>query len=96
MNGCDDCVYADWKRTKNGRLHPDKTGRCKFVWSPPPLPKAFSFSFSYNKSMPTPSGGFIERGCPRCDGCECFKPKEGDQHASHRLDEGRTGPSQDA
>jgi hypothetical protein len=64
---CDTCMHAVWKRTSNGRLHPDKTGRCGFVWVPPPIPKAFYFH------MPAkPSGGFIERGEARTDGCPCF------------------------
>lgn len=26
---CDDCVFADWRLTSNGRLHPSKEGKCK-------------------------------------------------------------------
>lgn len=26
---CDGCRHADWKRTANGRLHPDKQGKCR-------------------------------------------------------------------
>jgi hypothetical protein len=76
MNGCDDCAYADWKRTSNGRLHPDKFGHCRFVWVPPPLPKAFSFGYGGNRDRsPYTSGGYIERGDHRCDDCPCFKAK---------------------
>lgn len=25
---CEQCKYAEWKRTKNGRLHPSGQGRC--------------------------------------------------------------------
>lgn len=74
--GCDTCMYADWKRTSNGRLHPDKTGRCGFVWNPPPLPYAFSFSYSYGKGeVPKPNGGYITRGDGRGDGCPCYEMK---------------------
>lgn len=70
---CDSCKWADWKRTSNGRLHPDKTGRCKFVWSPPPLPIAFSFTYGRGGDLPKPSGGYIERGSDYTNGCVCFE-----------------------
>jgi hypothetical protein len=73
--GCDDCKHADWKRTKNGRLHPDKTGRCRFVWTPPPLPLAFHFSWGGRGKAPEPSGGYIERGDTRMNDCPCFEQK---------------------
>ena len=69
---CDDCTHAIWKLTSNGRLHPNKQGRCGFKWEPPPLPKAFYF---YGSSQGKPSGGYIERGEKRTDGCPCFSIK---------------------
>lgn len=30
MNPCIGCRFADWKKTAAGRLHPDKTGRCRY------------------------------------------------------------------
>ena len=27
---CEGCKFADWKRTANGRLHPDGYGKCKW------------------------------------------------------------------
>jgi hypothetical protein len=66
---CDQCAFAVWKRTSNGRLHPSKQGRCGFVWTPPPLPKAFYF---YGTGEPRPSGGSIERGENRTNDCPCF------------------------
>lgn len=70
---CDGCKYADWKKTSNGRLHPDKTGRCRFEWVPPPFPAAFYFSsWSSNAGeAPRPSGGFIERGQELRRECPC-------------------------
>lgn len=65
---CDDCKFADWKRTAAGKLHPDKTGRCTRLREFPldlRLPAAFYFVFE-----PHPSGGFIERGSElraKCD-----------------------------
>lgn len=68
---CDTCKFADWKRTSNGRLHPNKSGKCTFVWTPPPLPKAFYF---YGSSHARPNGGSIERGSSLTDGCPCYSP----------------------
>jgi hypothetical protein len=69
---CDLCVHAKWNRTSNGRLHPNKQGRCAFVWAPPPLPRAFSFSWGNRGVVPQPNGGWIERGDKSMDGCPCF------------------------
>lgn len=54
---CDDCALAVWKRTSNGRLHPDKSGRCGWEYRDKPLASAF-----YWLSAQKPSGGWIERG----------------------------------
>jgi hypothetical protein len=69
-NSCNNCKYADWEKTKNGSLHPNKQGKCKFVWTPPPLPKAYSFP-GFN-GYPSPSGGWIDRGAKACKDCPCF------------------------
>ena len=60
---CDGCKYADWRRTSNGRLHPDKSGRCVYLREHPlnlKVPAAFYWT-SWSQE-PNPSGGFIERG----------------------------------
>lgn len=68
---CDDCKFAEWKKTANGRLHPDKTGRCAFKWDMPPVPRAFYWL----GGKPRPCGGMIDRGNPdKLDDCPCFKP----------------------
>lgn len=59
---CDDCIFADWKRTSNGRLHPDKTGRCKAEIPEIVIPASFYWLSSYTRKSPRPSGGYIERG----------------------------------
>jgi hypothetical protein len=74
-NICDGCKFADWKRTKNGRLHPGKQGRCTFEWVPPPLPAAFYYFHGIKGSFPKPNGGWIERGA-NYDACETYQPKE--------------------
>jgi hypothetical protein len=71
-NGCDDCKWAEWKRTSNGRLHPDKSGRCKFVWIPPPIPRAFNFAYG-GETPKLSGGGYIERGNRQYDDCQCHE-----------------------
>lgn len=66
MRDCDDCAYAEWKLTKIGRLHPDKTGRCKKVIKVPALPGAY---YWISSEPPEPLGGFIERGKELKDHC---------------------------
>ncbi len=65
MTRCEDCKFADWKRTANGRLHPDKSGRCTFEVVIPALPR----SRYWQSRGPVPSGGYIERG--KLDEIEC-------------------------
>lgn len=71
MKQCNHCAHADWKRTANGRLHPDKTGRCTVVVKLPVLPQAF-----YWIGVPNASGGYIERGRELADHCAHFQRKE--------------------
>ena len=61
---CDKCKWANWNRTKTGRLHPDKSGRCTYKIAVPELPAAFDWGYlSYGRKTPIePSGGYIERG----------------------------------
>ena len=70
MMSCDDCAFAEWNRTKSGRLHPSKMGKCARLSKHPldlRLPEAFYWpSYRY---PPKPCGGAIERGVQfeRCD-----------------------------
>lgn len=61
MTNCTKCIYAQWKRTKNGRLHPSGDGRCGYKYAVPPLPVAMYWILG----VPNPSGGHINRhkGC---------------------------------
>ena len=36
---CVGCVYAEWRKTSNGRLHPDGSGNCTYQLPDSPLPK---------------------------------------------------------
>lgn len=62
MSTCDGCKYADWKKTSNGRLHPDKGGKCTRLKEHPldlRLPVAFDW---IGRGAPSPGGGYITRG----------------------------------
>ena len=59
MKDCTYCKYADWQRTKSGRLSPSGDGRCQYQWKIPPLPASMYFALSVNAL--TPSGGHISR-----------------------------------
>lgn len=43
MKNCTDCVYADWKKTAAGKLHPSGDGKCTNVVKLPKLPEEFYF-----------------------------------------------------
>jgi len=61
---CDDCRFAEWKRTKAGRLPPDGSGYCGYLKEHPlkiNLPSAFYF-IGFRRQFPPPSGGQIQRG----------------------------------
>jgi hypothetical protein len=66
MKLCDDCKWAEWKRTASGRLHHDKTGRCKKEVKIPDLPQAFWCDALYSLQI---KGGYIERGVENKDHC---------------------------
>lgn len=73
---CDGCVYAEWKRTTNGRLHPGKLGKCKWLAQHPlnlQIPQAFSWG-GWGRRHPIPFGGIIERGKVHRDLCVFKEP----------------------
>ena len=39
LSVCATCRFAEWKKTSNGRRHPDGTGRCGYQVPDAPLPK---------------------------------------------------------
>ncbi len=69
---CDDCDFAQWDRTKAGRLHPQKGGVCKRLERHPldlRIPAAFYWERA-GLNPPKPTGGYIERGVElqaKCD-----------------------------
>ncbi|MDY6857327.1 MAG: hypothetical protein SWO11_22015 [Thermodesulfobacteriota bacterium] len=58
MKKCNDCKFAEWNRTKTGRLHPSGDGQCKYPYKVPQLPGAF---YWIGRFGPKPYGGFINR-----------------------------------
>jgi hypothetical protein len=58
---CNGCFYAEWKRTSNERLHPDKMGRCTYPDKHPlDLEKKIPGAFLIFSSLRL-DGGYIER-----------------------------------
>ena len=54
MKNCTECKYAEWVRTKSGRLHQSGDGACQYKWSAPELPAAMYWS---GDKAPIPFGG---------------------------------------
>lgn len=57
MKNCNNCKYADWKKTVAGKLHPSGEGKCLYPYKVPPLPA----SMYWMNTETTPCGGFINR-----------------------------------
>ncbi len=58
MKTCIGCKYAEWARTKSGRLSPAGYGECKYKWKMPKLPASM---YWIGQREPSPSGGYISR-----------------------------------
>lgn len=58
---CDNCFWAEWKRTETGRLHPNKAGKCTKL-EKRPLNLDLPAAFYWIGGTPRPTGGLIERG----------------------------------
>ena len=59
---CDDCKFAEWKRTKSGALHPGKNGNCTFEKDVPMPHSMPAYGFNHNRKVIEIRGGWIERG----------------------------------
>ena len=58
MRNCTDCKYAQWEKTKTGRLHPSGNGKCTYNYKVPQLPA----SMHWHGGKPLkPLGGQINR-----------------------------------
>lgn len=67
MKKCVGCRFAEWNRTKAGRLHPSGDGRCNFNTALPVLPASMFW-------IPKPciGGGYINRREEFRDHCPCY------------------------
>ena len=64
---CITCAYAQWERTKNGRLSPTGSGRCTWKFHCP-IPVSM---YWIGKSSPEPAGGYINRH-EKLKHCPCY------------------------
>lgn len=75
---CPSCRFADWKRTANGRLHPDGYGMC--LWTPPHIPTPAVWGWplsSTSRQPPRPMGGTIGRNpVTPITTCETWEKKD--------------------
>jgi hypothetical protein len=67
MKNCTDCKWAQWRRTKAGKLHPSGDGSCAYPFKMPPLPQSM-----YWLSTPKPCGGGINRKQELNDHCAYY------------------------
>ena len=61
MKNCEGCKWAEWSKTKAGKLHPSGVGKCTFPYSLPELPASM---YWLGDSEPVPYGGRINRRKP--------------------------------
>lgn len=72
---CLTCKLAEWDKTANGRLHPNKNGRCKWEFPLIVLPVAFYYIGGSKGSVPSPNGGRISRDERYLKDCPAWAPK---------------------
>jgi hypothetical protein len=68
MKSCVGCVFANWDKTKTGRLHPSGKGACEFEYKMPPLPQSM-----YWFGISEPLVVYIERNRELKDHCVYFR-----------------------
>jgi hypothetical protein len=44
---CSTCRFAEWRKTANGRRHPDGSGKCGYLFPTTPLPVCIQSSYEY-------------------------------------------------
>lgn len=74
---CEGCKHAAWNKTVNGRLHPDKSGRC--TWTATFRIAASSMAGTSWTKRGEPivvKGGHIWRGSEGPSACDVFQPAE--------------------
>jgi len=69
MNTCLNCRFAEWERTKTGRLHPSGEGECMYRPPQPVLPEPV-----YCLVKPLYRSACLSRRNPETD-CPCWAAK---------------------
>jgi hypothetical protein len=68
---CRSCRFASWQRTKTGRLHPSREGRCTWEgWKDWEIPPAF-YCIGLG-TLGRAAGGYITRQAPYT-ACPCWE-----------------------
>jgi hypothetical protein len=68
MKNCTKCKYAEWNKTKTGRLHPSGDGSCTYQYKIPKLPESMHWI-----TKPRPYGGWINRNSELNDHCVYYQ-----------------------
>jgi hypothetical protein len=74
MKSCLGCRFADWQRTRTGRLHPSGDGQCTFVVKVPALPLSMRWGGSWGRNDLDATGGAISRKHSFQSHCPCYQP----------------------
>ena len=72
MNNCLNCKFAEWARTKNGRVNPRQAGRCTWTKTVR-IPPYAEPSLGQNNGAIVFEGGYIWRDTPH-EKCPTFQP----------------------
>jgi hypothetical protein len=73
MKNCTGCKWAQWERTKAGKLHPSGRGMCQKIIEIPALPAAFFWPGYNGIGVPSPRGGYINRRRDHNDHCPYYE-----------------------
>ena len=71
MKNCLHCRYAEWDKTKTGRLSPTGDGTCTWKFKPTPLPASMYY---IGGGSLLPRGGFINRKEELKEHCTYYNP----------------------
>lgn len=71
MKQCIGCIYANWDKTKYGRLHPSGDGRCTDEVKMPTLPASMHWGWRWDEKPPRPGVGWINRKDSDRHPCPC-------------------------
>jgi len=72
MKNCKGCKYAEWAKTKTGRISPTGNGKCSYEYKVPPLPASMHWL-----GVPHPVGGYIDRHGELQVHCTYYTREEG-------------------